>query len=1362
MSVRFAHMWMWLPRWCSPCTAVCTFVYLAVCLAVLGGSAADVYAQQVDLRTIESTADGVVIEADVTWPASLREIADSAAITDLTSASARALSFGLPVVSETVALPNEVSPSVTLLAADYDELRLPSADSAAAAEASGPVAWADGLGTSRRRPYVNVAFRLLTYDGAAQGDGTLRRYRRVRVAVTFRGTAADVPSLRVSSAANPHLDVTQSVLADGIVYKIPISRTGMYRIDRDFLASLPGQAPSPDTVDPDDVRIYGNGGQPVPAVNAAPRPADLLENPAYRIGGGDGRFDADDAVIFYGKAARGWTYDGGWEHYTHPFSNENYYFLKITSEGDPASVGAGSYPTYTVDETFESVEGRYVADFDEFMWSKENGTGHTWVTNTIRTGESRLLLDGVMLPGQEAGTVRFELRAAIRSNPIAQLRFDVDGRPVGSMRAPRSVTTSETAPIAAPDVASFSYSAVPEPLNLSMQFAPGALNAPEAAADWVRVFYPKRLTAAGDSLHFSTPGGRTGRFEFVLRGYSAVPHVWDVTDPASIRRLGVSTTGDVHRVRVEVSDPSQPREVVAFRPAVARPLDATSARPVSSQNLHAAAATPDFIIVSPEAFRTAAEELAAYRRSDGLNVLVADIQEIYNEFAGGLQDVRGLRDFLRFHYDRGAAAGTPLRYVLLFGDGHYNYRNLGNETQQAELTNWIPPYETEESFDPNESYTSDDYYALLDEDEGVWEWPGRYDAVGTERMDVGIGRLPVQTPNEAAAMVEKIKHYENPATYGSWRTRYLFVADDAYNGIRPVQEPQPDLHTQNADVVAAILEDDYAWMNLKKIYGISYTREFLNGWRLPGAERDLQSALTEGVLVMNYSGHGGEFSLAQEDLFTKEEAESMRNFDRMPIFVTATCSFGWWDLGSEQSAAEALLLNPRGGSIALMTTVRLVYTSSGINTLNVGLNRALAREMFEEDADGGPRRLGDVLLSTKNTFAGLQGNNRKFNLLGDPTLRVGFPDREATVETVNGTPVDDLPNLRALEEVTVEGSVRTLSGQTDTSFDGQVNVTVFDAARRVEVPVRVAMPRDYYTVREDLIWRGIVPATAGRFRATFVVPKDISYSNERGRISAYARGTQSHAAGYTENTIVGGTAADPRDDAVGPDVALYLNDTTFVSGGMTPADPRLIVRLEDESGINTVGAGVGHEMLLVVDGDEQHAVDVSDRFESDPDSYRTGRVTYSFDEYPVELADGPHSLSLRAWDVVNNSTTEMLDFYISSSEDVVLQNVYNYPNPTSGHTRFVFEHNQPTGTTADVEIRIYTLAGRPIRTIEPEEALPSGVLSAGPVQVPWDGRDEDLNPLASGIYLYKVRVAADGMDGERHVSERIEKLAIIR
>lgn len=1313
--------------------------------------------QDIRFRTVDADEEGLVVEITADWPADLNTIVDSTGISTFTADAASALSFGVPITSETYEMPNPGTPRLTVTASEYDEIELPAADSAAAREYAGSAAFLFGPGTSRERSVINLVARLLAYD--AEG-GTVRRYRSVQATIRFAAQAA-----KQGSAAddNPHLAVSTSVLADGVVYKIPVRSEGMYRIDRDFIAGLDGLGMSPDEIDPNQVQVFGNGGAPLPALNSAPRPADLIENAAYRVGGGDGSFDAGDAVIFYGKGAQGWSFSkSGWSHYVHPFANENYYFIKLAGT-DAASVGEGEFPGYADAQPIDVVEGRYVRDYDEFMWSKENGTGHTWVSRTLREGGSRVLLDDVNLPAFSGGTVTYHAAVAIRSNPAATVFFESNGTRLAQERARRAVTTSATAPIAAPSTAVFQQTlSSGEPAHLSMILDPSASGAPEAAIDWLRLFYPKNLTASGDTLRFSTPAGESGRFEMILRGFSAEPQVWDVTEHGAIRRLGVRPEESTYRVQVAAADSLQPRELIAFLPGTAASLDASAAQRVQNQNLHGISGYPDFVIVSPQVFRASADELAEYRASDGLQVVVADVGRIYNEFSGGQQDVRAIRDYLRFLYERAPDDARRLKYALFFGDGHFNYRNLGDEAQRPELENWIPPYETEESYDPNTSYTSDDYFALLDADEGIWEWPGDATRVGTERVDIGIGRFPVQTPDEAAQVVSKLKHYENPETYGPWRTRYLFVADDAYNGIRPQEETRPDLHTQNADVVAELIKNEYPRVNLQKIYGISYTREFLNGWRLPAARRDILAALNQGLLVMNYSGHGGEFSLAQEEIFTKEDALALRNYDRLPIFVTATCSFGWWDLGKEQSAAESLLLNPEGGAVALLTTVRLVYTDTGLNILNVGLNRALNTEMFLDDPQGRPRRLGDILVSAKNTYAGAQGNNRKFNLLGDPTMRIGFPGREASIETVDGEAVAQQPRLRALDEVTVAGTVRTLGGDVDATFEGRVHLTVFDAARRVDVPVRVAMPQDFYSVREDLIWRGTAPVQAGRFEATFVVPKDISYSNESGRISAYAQNSNTHAVGFTEEPIVGGTAADPPDDHTGPEIALFLNDTTFVSGGMTNPSPRLIVKLRDASGINTVGAGVGHEMLLVVDGEEQHAVDISENFESEPDSYRSGTVTYSLEEYPVELGDGPHTLSVRAWDVLNNSTTSMLDFFVSSSDELVLQNVFNYPNPTSGHTRFIFEHNQPTGTAADVQVRIYTLAGRPIRTISTEEALPSGVLTAGPVQVPWDGRDEDLNPLASGIYLYKIRVAAEGMDGERHVSERVEKLAVIR
>jgi len=607
-------------------------------------------------------------------------------------------------------------------------------------------------------------------------------------------------------------------------------------------------------------------------------------------------------------------------------------------------------------------------------------------------------------------------------------------------------------------------------------------------------------------------------------------------------------------------------------------------------------------------------------------------------------------------------------------------------------------------------------------------------------------------------MVDKLIRYDDPETFGTWRASYTAVADDGPTGLAATQD-DADLHLANIDQVTELITDEILpQINMRKIYGETYDRVFLNGYRIPDARADILEAIERGTLVVNYSGHGGPNGLAQEAIFTREDAAALTNGDRQPIVITATCSWGWWDLEEDQSGAEIMLLNPAGGAIAMLTAVRLAYTSSSTSSLNAGLNRELNRQLFIPDGTQA-RTIGDALRETKNTEVGLEGNSRKFNLLGDPSMRIGLPSGRAVVEELNG---DDLSQtqsqMRALDRVSIRGSVQSATGAVDASFNGLVNVSVFDAERRVPILRRVYSPESFFRQREDLLWRGDVRAVAGQFEAEFVVPKDISYTNLPGRIAVYASHDGEQAIGYSENFLVGGTSDNPPNDQVGPQMRLFLNDTTFVDGGTVPEDPELIVKLFDDSGINTVGTGVGHEILLSIDGDEESAVDIGSAFTAAPNSFQEGEIRWNV----VGLDAGAHVLSVRAWDVLNNSSTSDLSFSVATNEVLDVTNVYNYPNPMNRETRFVLEHNQPPGTPAEVQIRIYTLSGRPIRTIHSDEALPGGTLGSGPLMVHWDGRDDDLDRPATGVYLYRIRVAVDQGNGQRQVSEHVDRIAIIR
>lgn len=1305
--------------------------------------------QKTSLRTVERTTQSEVLVAEFDWEMSLPALLDSLGEGALSSNDLLTIAGGDLDLSTRVQLESHTKPFVRKRSSQFDEIPLPVTsldESAILLLGELPENNLASVGTFRKKPVAVISAPVIEYDFNRQ---VLRRYSHVELEVPL-GTLGKKTS---GISQNPHVQVQNSVLANGTIFKLEIRESGVYRVDRQLLSEL---GLNPDSIDPDRVQVFGNGGMPVPALNSAPRFADLVEKPVVVTGGGDGSFGSSDRVVFYAQGTAGWRYDEAteaWNHYLHPFSSTSYVFVKIGTTNSKRLATAP--PDVVVSPTsLSQVTGRYARDHDVFMWSREHGSGYTWVSNPISENGNLEVINEPGLPGMANGTATFVVRTAISSNPRATVTFDLNGAAIGSVRAPFSTVANSSQPTAAASENSLegNVSSGQNPILLTMSLAEQT-NSPQAALDWVRMFYPKNLVATEGYLAFHS-GDAAGDATFTLSGFATQPVVLDVTEADSIFAVPANNSGGSYIVDI-AQNASSPRELVAFTSEAVRRLDSETAVQVVNQNLHAIAVFPDLVIVTPSAFRDSANRLADRRRSEGLVVDVVDVDQVYNEFSGGLQDMRAVRDYVRFLYDRAENDDQLPRYLLLFGDGHFDFRSL-RQLPEPE-NNWVLPYETAESFHPDRSYTSDDYFGLLDEEEGEWIYRG-FNVGSTEIVDIGVGRIPVQTPEEAAMMVDKIAAYEDPATYGPWRSRYTLVADDAFTG-QTGTIPEQDLHMQNVDSVAELIENELEpAINQTKIYAESYNRVFLNEYRIPDAKAELLKALEDGTLFFNYSGHGGPAGLAQEDLFTIQDAAALGNKDKLSIFVTATCSFGWWDIDDATSAAEALLLNPDGGAIALLTTVRQVYTAGDTTTLNAGLNRALNRELFRRDENGLPTRLGDAMVQTKGTRVGLIGNSRKFSLLGDPSMRVGLPRGSARIEQVNGVEVDSLTGqLKALDRVQLSGSIVNASGVVDTGFNGTVNITVFDAERRIPVKYRRYMPTPDYGVRQDLIWRGDVVATNGTYNATFVVPKDISYSNLAGRISVYAYGT-SDAFGQTENVVVGGTSDNPPDDNVGPVVDLFLNDTTFVSGGLTPSNPELIVKVYDDSGINTVGAGVGHELLLTIDGDAGSSVDISSGFQSDPGSYQKGTVTWQL----TDLEDGPGDLSVRVWDVLNNSTEAELEYSVAASERLAIRNVYNYPNPMHSETRFVFEHNQLPGTAAEVLIRVYTLDGRPVRTISTDEALPEGILTGGPVSVAWDGRDEDFDALATGIYLYKVRLAVDSPDGGRQVAEQIEKIALIR
>ncbi|OZC01915.1 type IX secretion system sortase PorU [Rubricoccus marinus] len=1298
--------------------------------------------QGATVRIVEETPGAVTLEVTAYWPERMK---DGSAPESADALAAR-LVGSEATATALIELGSRVPPQVEVLEADGEDVQMAGASRLTEAFA-GPLAEVVGVGERRRKTVGSLRIRLLQVDG-----DRVTRYTRVLVRV--RRTAPGAGSLALKAGGgSAHLAVTRSALAEGRWFKLPVPESGVYRITRTLLTDL---GVDPATTDPNRIATYHNGGEPLPELAGADRPVDLVETPSLVIGGGDGSFGEGDAVILYAQGPRTWQWsdrgtaspdDDGWDHTLNPFTTTSAVFIRVDAP-EARRVGAATFPGWSDAQPLATVTGRLLHERDlENLEREQSGSGLHWLGEEItRTSTGVTVLDTI--PPDRVGAVLYRAQLAARAAPSIPVTLVQNGQTIAQVRPPQVDFSTPVGALATMQVAEVSTS--PASTLAITARAPTAGLGATAWIDWIEATFQRRARASGGVVQFPTPGGQTGRFEVALEGFAAAPEAWDVTEPGAVRRLGVQASGGNYRVQVEAAGGE--REIVAFDPGA--PLRTfTGGEAVANQNLHGIGSYPDYVIVVHESLREPAERLAAYRQADGLETLVVPVGQIQNEFGNGVLDMRAIRDYMKFLYDRAPDEASLPQHLLLFGDGHYDFRGIKNGPPI-----YVPTYQTEEMLVRDRSYTSDDYFGLLGDDEGVWEWTASQGASSTsfERVDLGIGRFPVQTREDANILVDKMIAYESPEALGEWRTRMTFLGDDQYPN-----NTDTDLHIQNADAVAERVRSESPEITVQKIYMPSYPEVGGESGRRrrPGATEASLRALNEGTLVWNYMGHGGPEGLADEQLFTASEVRAMDNPDRLPIFVTATCSFGKYDIVDGQSLAEETLLRDGGGSVAMFTTVRVVYTFISTTSLNLGLNIALTRAMLERDANGRPRRLGDILAEAKNTDVGAQRNNRKFNLLGDPAMRIGLPERPVRITHVNGVPLPagTAPQLRAFETARIQGEVLTFGGQPDASFEGTVSLTVQDVERQIQLPVRVNTP-GYYVVQNDPIYAGRASVQAGRFDAQFLVPQDVSYSGRPGRIAAYVLGGGTGAdlmdgLGQTQEALIAQDAAERPDDGVGPEVRLFLDDTTFVSGGISRPDPVLIARLRDANGINTVGAGVGHELLLTIDGDPTKAVDVGRYYEGDLDTFRSGTIRFPLSE----LEPGRHTLSLTAWDGANNATTEEISFVVAEGSDLVVENAYPYPNPTSGRSTFFFEHNQPPGTPARIQLRIYSLAGRPVRTLERDEPLNGGM-----VRMDWDGLDDDFDPLASGIYLYRLRVEVDAADGTQRVAERRDRLAVIR
>jgi hypothetical protein len=1085
-------------------------------------------------------------------------------------------------------------------------------------------------------------------------------------------------------------------------------------------------------MNPAQFGIFGFGGM-LPELNSDYNYDDLPELPLYRSGLDDGSFDEGDYILFYAAGADGWQYDKATDTYTHKrhlYSDSSYYFMSPDQGTNKTISFQSNSPASDPYDTW-SYDNLLVWDIDKVNLIK---TGRQWFDEQLDVYTNQKTYTAFipnLIINDASQPAKYVAHLAAKSNSYTP-RMEIDGSGFSDYYYFPITPISTENDYAAKVFLSGDFTPTSETMNVTVTFE--GITGDVGWVDYIKIIARANTIYENAQLRFcDSRGVSTGNFTtYHVQGPDDII-IWDITNPVEVVSQAFSYDAVNQNYFTLPSDSL--KTFVAFKPADAYPAtDLVPAGVVANQNLHNIALTPDYIIISHPAFISEARRLAGWHHdTHGYDTLVVSTEQIYNEFSSGAPDLTALRNFLRMYYDRAAGAASLIPdNVLLMGDASYDYKNITYNA--ADNTNYVPTYESYESTYQTKTYPTDDYIVCLDADEGA--------NLGSDinKLDMGIGRFPVKTVQEAADVVNKTIHYKSSETFGNWRNVICFVADDEDNNI----------HINDADYVAGYIDTAYVQYNLNKIYMDAYQQvPGAGGERYPDVNIALNNQIFTGALIINWAGHGNEQNWAQERILSVDDINGWTNIDKLPFFITATCSFSKFDNPERTSAGELILLKPQGGGIGLVSTVRIVYSNANKN-LNINFNKKAFAPV-----DGQMPTLGYAFIEGKNALVTSEEfstiNKRKFFLFADPGIKLNYPNYNVKTTFVNEVPITSADTLKALEKVTIKGQVTDQDGMLLSDFNGTVYPTVYD--KPISVTTLENDPESNiktFKLQKNAIYRGKASVVNGEFSFTFVVPKDISYDFGNGKLSYYANNDETDAGGYETNVLIGGTADNYAEDITGPEIDVYMNDENFVFGGLTDENPLLYVKLFDENGINTVGNGIGHDISSTLDENQLSETSLNDYYEAELDDYQKGTVSYPL----RNLATGRHTISVKAWDVYNNSGEGYTEFVVAESAEIALDHVLNYPNPFTTNTSFWFEHNRP-GDVLDVKVEIYTVSGKMIKTIQ-QQVLTDGFRVS---DITWDGLDTYGDQIGKGVYVYKLSVTAQS---DRSKASEFQKLVILR
>jgi hypothetical protein len=1139
----------------------------------------------------------------------------------------------------------------------------------------------------------------MVYDGI-----TLKRV------VSFDLTYSMSSEIFKNTAAS---SVKNSVLATGTWYKFAVDTTGVFKIDKAFLEKLGINVSS---INPKNIQIFGNGGAMLPFLNSGFRYDDLQENAIFVQGENDNRFDNNDYILFYARGPHQWLKSAnnlsGLKHQNNIFSNKSYYFLTI---------GNSSGKRIETDATIPGNASTTITNFHDYTFFEKDevnllAVGQQWFGDSFNVVNNRTYT----IPFNQIDNIQpltLRVRAVAQSTLNSNMDVRVNNQNLFTINFGQIGGLTQA--IAVENEGSILTTG--DAVTLEIAYNSNGNPSAKAYLDYIEILGLKKLTAFNKQFSFRNLDviENSGIYQFSISNAASVFAVWNVTNPLNIKSIQNQSSGSDFLFKVLGG--AQHEFIVLDERDFYEPEIIENSN-VPNQNLHSLQ-NIDYLIITQDFLANQAQQLANFHKTNSnLKAEVVLLNEIYNEFSSGSPDITAIRDFVKHLYSN--ASTNPIKYVCLFGDASYDYKNrIGGNN------NIVPVYLNYDSFNLASSFVTDDYYGMMDDNEGEMSV---YDL-----QDVVTGRIPVTTSFEAQQVINKIISYSNSEAFGDWRSQITLIADDIdVSGEQFLQVNTEKIATEIATVAPKF--------NLKKIYLDAYDQQSSSGGnRYPTVNQDILNQVEKGTLLVNYFGHGGEDGWASERVFGLPEIQSFTNKTKLPLFVVVTCEFTRFDNPLRKTAGEFLFLKENAGAVNLISTTRQIFISVG-QIINERLMPPLL------NFNNNNFTIGEALMQVKNEFATSQ---RYFIYnIGDPALKLKIPQPNIKIIKMNGNDISvSQDTIKALSKIKLEGLITDENGNPINNFNGELSVTVFDKpiAKKTLDNDRKNFIMDFEVI-ESKIFNGRSQIKNGEFEFEFIAPKDLRVAYGTGKLSLYATNFETDKLGFNNSIIVGGINENAPVDSEGPKIQLYMNDLSFIDGGTTNSSPLFLAILEDENGINTSITAVDHDIVAILDGNQNNPIILNDYFETELNDYKKGKVSYPF----KNLSPGLHTLTLKVWDTYNNYSESTFSFVVVDNSDLELSNVLNYPNPFVNYTEFWFNHNKPN-ELLQVQVQIFTVSGKIVKTIN-ETVQTDGNLSRS---ITWDGLDDFGSKIGKGVYVYKLKVQSIYNSSS---AEKIEKLVILQ